>query len=133
MRHFSTVFIVLIILCALISCEKDSLQPAPGVLTDPIAPPPEEDLTPSANTIFYKVGDILTAGDGCVVEGTDATFTVLERGTGSFISTSGFLYEGTDDIYINGGSLDDNIYYFSAKRLHETSWKIERLDPDDFD
>ena len=127
-----TLFICLIFI--FLGCsEKGSLQLDPGVPIDPIAPPPGEEPMPPVNTNFCQVGAILVSGESCIVEGTDATFTVLENNNGSFTSVSGVLFEDTDEMYINGSTLNGNIYWFSAKRVHEKSWRIEKLDPDDFD
>ena len=82
---------------------------------------------------YCKVGDILSVGNSCKDEGTDATFTVLENGNGSYTSVSGLLSEGTDDVYVDGETLNDSIYYFNARRIDGNSWRIEKLEPDDFE
>ena len=84
-------------------------------------------VSDTMNTIpICNTGDILSVGQMCMDEGTDATFKVLDDGLGSYTSKSGLLYEATDILDTTGTTLNDRTYDFKAVRIGDI-WKIEKI------
>ncbi len=74
-----------------------------------------------------KVGDVLSIGQVCMDEGTDAIFSVLDNGIASYTSSSGLLNEATDVLDATGQTLNDQSYNFIARKQDDGHWKIERV------
>ena len=72
-----------------------------------------------------KVGDTLMPGQKCADQGTDAVFSVLENGLGSYTSETGLLYEATDVLDATGTILNEQTYNFKARKQMDGRWEIE--------
>lgn len=83
-------------------------------------------MTPIVDIPICNTGDILSVGQMCMDEGTDAIFKVLDDGLGSYTSESGLLYESTDILDTTGTTLNDRTYDFKAVRIGDI-WKIEKI------
>ena len=72
-----------------------------------------------------KVGDTLMPGQKCADQGTDAVFSVLENGLGSYTSETGLLYEATDVLDATWAILNEQTYNFKARKQMDGRWEIE--------
>lgn len=114
--------IIAIIVFAITGCVNEKV--VIGIVADDESPDAVSDIP------LCQTGDVLSTGQMCLDEGTDATFMVLESGNGSYTSESGLLFESTDVLDATGSTLNDQSYNFIARRQGEGVWKIERVSSD---
>ena len=69
-----------------------------------------------------QVGDILAPGQGCTYPGTDAEFSVLNNGSGQFLS-----FTGHNTLNLRNTNIDGRSYTIVASKGSNGSWTIQEI------
>ena len=117
-RFFRFVVLVSLIALSVIACDDKKI--GQDIITDIMT----DDGNTTTAIAICNIGDILMTGQSCSDPNSDAVFTVLADGIGSYTSLSGILFEATDLLDTEGTSLNGVVYSFRASKLENGAWEI---------